>query len=298
VKFGVHLGPQGLSMSELKDAWKVIEELGFDWISVWDHFYAAAPPFDAPVFDAVVAQSALAATTQRVRVGCLVYCTAYRHPAVLANAAIAIDHLSDGRMEMGCGAGWHRSEYEGYGFEFEGPAVRLRRLEESVNVIRALWTEETVDFEGEFFTLRGARCEPKPLQEHPRIWVGVQGPRGLALAGRSADGWNASYLSPQEVSQGLEIVSSTADQRLECGVNLGFIGDVPEDERDDFLVKRFGPEIGQAKKGTLAGSTQELVDRVHEYTDAGAGWLNVALRAPIDLNEVERFALQVTPHFR
>ena len=67
-------------MSELKDAWKVIEELGFDWISVWDHFYAAAPPFDAPVFDAVVAQSALAATTQRVRVGCLVYCTASSPP--------------------------------------------------------------------------------------------------------------------------------------------------------------------------------------------------------------------------
>src|SRR5918998_2894773 len=104
---GVHTGLQNTTVEELRALWRRIEELGFEWISVWDHFYAA--DLTGPhSLEAVAAHAALALSTERVRCGTLVYCAAYRHPAVLANAAVTIDHLSGGRAELGIGAGWAR----------------------------------------------------------------------------------------------------------------------------------------------------------------------------------------------
>src|SRR5947207_8827267 len=119
VKFGVHVGPQMCTMQELRDTWVAAERLGFDWISVWDHFYPAPAPLDGDCFEAVACHAALATVTERARVGCLVYSAGYRHPAVLANAAVTIDHISNGRLELGIGAGWHMWEYNGYGIPFE-----------------------------------------------------------------------------------------------------------------------------------------------------------------------------------
>ncbi|MGH9023790.1 MAG: LLM class flavin-dependent oxidoreductase, partial [Acidimicrobiia bacterium] len=167
VKFGVHVGPQMTTMAELRRVWSRSEELGFEWLSCWDHFYPAPHPLDGDCFEAVACHAALAATTNRARVGCLVYSAGYRHPTVLANAGATIDHLSGGRLEMGIGAGWHEAEYSAYGIDFEPPGVRLRRMREAVEVVRLLWTEEVANYDGEFFTLRDARCNPKPVQARP-----------------------------------------------------------------------------------------------------------------------------------
>ena len=111
MKFGVHLGPQGLEMDELRQAWHQIEELGFAWISVWDHFYPAAPPWEQPSFEATVVHTALAMETSRVRVGCLVYSAGYRHPAVMANVGVAIDHLTIPVRRAGLYAPGGRAKY-------------------------------------------------------------------------------------------------------------------------------------------------------------------------------------------
>ena len=299
MKFGVHLGPQGLSMADIRAAWKRFEELGFEWISIWDHFYSAAPPFDGECFEALTSHAALALETSRVRVGSLVYSSGYRHPTLLAKAGATIDHLSNGRLEMGVGAGWHRVEYEAYGLPFEAPAVRLRRMVESVTIIRALWSEPTVDFEGEFFTLKEARCDPKPLQRPPRIWIGAHGPRALALAGMHGDGWNASYFSPEEFRDGAEIVRANAGGRdVVLGANLGLIGDIDAKDREEFLVQRFGPDTAPVQNAYLAGSPQEVIDRLGLYESAGADWVNIAVRAPIEMDVLETFAAEVFPAFR
>jgi alkanesulfonate monooxygenase SsuD/methylene tetrahydromethanopterin reductase-like flavin-dependent oxidoreductase (luciferase family) len=299
MRFGVHLGPQDLSIGEMRGAWRRFEELGFDWISIWDHFYSAAPPFDGQCFEALTSHAALALETTRVRVGSLVYSTGYRHPTLLAKAGATIDHLSDGRLEMGLGAGWHRVEYDAYGLPFEAPAVRLRRMVESVTIIRALWSQPTVDFEGEFFTLKQARCDPKPLQSPPRIWIGAHGPRALALAGQYGDGWNGSYFSPEEFRTGLEIVKANAGSRpMVVGVNLGLIGDVDEKDREAFLVQRFGPETAPVQNAFLAGPPAEVIDRLGQYASIGADWVNIAVRAPIEMEVLETFATDVMPAFR
>jgi alkanesulfonate monooxygenase SsuD/methylene tetrahydromethanopterin reductase-like flavin-dependent oxidoreductase (luciferase family) len=299
IKFGVHVGPQMCTMAELRGVWSTAEELGFDWVSVWDHFYPAPEPVDGDCFEAVACHAALAALTNRVRVGSLVYSAGYRHPAVLANAGVTIDHLSDGRLEMGIGAGWHDGEYNAYGIPFESPGTRLRRMAEAIEVVRLLWSQDVTNYTGEFFTLTEARCNPKPVQTAPRIWVGASGEKlGLKLAGRLGDGWNTPFVSPEEFARKRDIVLEAAPDpdRLEVGVNLVFI-DAPPDGIDDALRARFGPAGPFLRPSTLAGDADMLGARVHEYVDAGAGWIILALRAPFELDALARFAGDVIPRF-
>ena len=124
--FGVHVGLQHTTADELRGVWRQIEDLGFGWISVWDHFYGATgKPDDAACLEAVAMHAALACTTSKVRVGSLVYSVGYRHPAVLAKAITAIDQLSGGRADMGIGAGWAQVEYDAYGIPFPDAKTRL-----------------------------------------------------------------------------------------------------------------------------------------------------------------------------
>src|SRR5688572_7568967 len=159
-RFGIHAGLQNTTVAELQDIWRTADRSGFDWVSVWDHFYAASAyegkTDDFECHEAVAMHAALACTTENVRCGCLVYCAGYRHPAVLAKAIATIDHLSGGRADIGLGAGWAQPEYAAYGFDFPGAGARLDILEESAAVIRSLLRNESTDFAGEHFALTDA----------------------------------------------------------------------------------------------------------------------------------------------
>lgn len=294
--FGVHSGPQECTIPELTALWKRSEELGFDWISIWDHFYPAQVAPEGDCFEAVACHAALAVSTSRVRVGSLVYCAGYRHPAVIANAAVTIDHLSNGRLELGLGAGWHDAEFNGYALPFEPPAVRLRRLAEAIEVVRLLFTEKVADYHGEFFNLNGAFCNPKPVQASPRIWVGASGDKvALPLVGRLADGWNVAYVSPEAFGRKLGIVRehAPAPERIVTGVNVGLV--FADRDAEAELRRRYGAAWEYIKEGTLYGSVAEVVDKVGRYQQAGADWINLGLRAPFDFAALERFAADVIP---
>jgi F420-dependent oxidoreductase-like protein len=303
VRFGVHTGLQRCTTDELRTLWRHSEELGFEWISIWDHFYAA----DATIRDgrietgsvcleAVAAHAALACETERVRCGSLVYSVGYRHPAVLANAIATIDHLSHGRADLGLGAGWHQPEYDAYGIPFPSAGVRLRQLDEGIQCVRLLLTQDTADFEGEFFTLRDARCDPKPVQARLPLWIGGTGERvTLQLAARHADGWNAPFLDPAVYRHKVEVLEQhCADvgrdpSTITRSVNLTMARDLAE------LEERFGGTARYIEKSALMGSAQEVADRIAEYREAGADGINVALRAPFDVAALDRFAVDVLP---
>jgi F420-dependent oxidoreductase-like protein len=285
--FGVHTGLQNTTMDELRDLWTRIEDHGFDWISIWDHFYAADFGGYA-CHEAVAAHAALACHTSRVRVGSLVYCAAYRHPAVLANAIATIDHLSGGRADIGLGAGWARNEYDAYGFPFPGAGERLDLLEESVQVVRSLLRAEVTDFEGEHFTITDARCEPKPVQAELPIWIGGGGEkRTLRIAARYADGWNVPFISPEELARKRGVLADhCADvgrdpSEIRCAVNVGLCAD------EDALRAQFGGIAEFVRPGVLIGSPDQLAERIAAYVDAGADQLNIAMRAPWDLELLE-----------
>lgn len=297
VQFGVQLSIAMCEMAELRTAWARVEALGFDWISHQDHFSTLRAP-GAGTFEALTTHAALAALTSRPRVGCLVYAAGFRHPAVAANAFVTIDHLSGGRLEVGLGAGWLQAEFDEYGLPFEPTPVRLRRLREAVAVMRSLWTNETTDFEGEFFTLRGARCDPKPLQASPRIWIGAKGPKALATAGEIGDGWNANFLSVEEFAPAVDRVRSAAADptRLAIAASTPLVF-ADESTLDAVMRERYGATAELQKPAALAGSAGQITDKVGRYVEAGADWVILALRPPFELDDLERFAHEVVPHF-
>lgn len=176
--------------SVLHDFWLRAEELKFHGIYDYDHFYGLNGP-ETPTFEGWTTLAALAGATQRARVGCIVSSVTFRHPAVLANMAVTVDHISNGRLDFGIGAGWHDGEHYAYGLNYPGPADRVAMLDEALVVIRRLWSEEAVSHQGHFFTLVDAVCRPKPLQRpYPPIVIGAIRPRMLHVAARHADEWN------------------------------------------------------------------------------------------------------------
>jgi F420-dependent oxidoreductase-like protein len=296
VKFGVHTGLQNTSIGELQSLWLHIEDLGFEWISIWDHFYAADGTGNPHCLEAVASHAALAATTSRVRCGSLVYSVGYRHPAVLANAAATLDQLSDGRITLGLGGGWLADEYRVYGIEFPPVPVRLRQVEEAIQCVRGLLTQDVTNFQGEHFTLTDARCEPKPVQARLPLWIGGGGEKvTLRTAARYADGWNVPFIAPEDYARKVGVLdhhcegASRDPAEITRSVNVGLAFS------DEALHAQFGNIAEFVRPGVLTGSVNEMVDRVGQYRDAGAEWLILAMRAPFDTEGLDRFAAEVLP---
>ena len=290
--FGVHTGLQHTTSGELRGLWRHIEDLGFGWISIWDHFYGATGlPDDAECFEAVAMHAALACETSRVRVGSLVYSVGYRHPAVLAKMITAIDHLCGGRADLGLGAGWAQVEYEAYGFDFPSAGTRLDQLAEAARVVRSLLHTEFTDFEGEWFQMRHARNEPRPVQDAIPIWIGGGGERRtLRIVAESADGWNVPFVSPEDFAKKNAVLNGHCEaigrdpRAVRRSVNLGIAW------TEESLHAQFGALASRVRPGVLTGSNGEVVDRIGRYVEAGADQINLALRAPFDRDALERFS--------
>jgi alkanesulfonate monooxygenase SsuD/methylene tetrahydromethanopterin reductase-like flavin-dependent oxidoreductase (luciferase family) len=225
-----------------------------------------------------------------------VYSAGYRNPAVLAKSLVTIDHLSNGRLEVGIGAGWYEEEYKAYGIPFEPFNARLRRMTETIEILRALWSNEFSDYDGEFFTLRNARCDPKPLQRAPRIWVGAKGPKALEAAARYGDGWNANFMSPEDFGRSCAFINERASSPLTIGATLPLI--LSEGEAFEHTLRdRYGVTAEQMRPATLGGSPAQVADKLNHYTAHGAEWIILAVRSPFDLDELQRFASDVVPLF-
>jgi F420-dependent oxidoreductase-like protein len=183
---------------ELEQFWRTADALGFEAVWNYDHFYGLAEDAN-PTHEGWTTLAAMAVVIRQARVGCMVTGVTYRNPAILAKMAVTVDHISGGRLDFGIGAGWHEAEHRGYGLEFPSAGTRVAMLDEALTVIRRLWTEEEVRFQGRFYTLREAICEPKPLQHpHPPIVVGGSQPKMLRVIARHADEWNMPGQGPQE----------------------------------------------------------------------------------------------------
>jgi len=301
IKLGVHTGPQDLSMQELQRIWRLAEDGGLYWASVWDHFYAnPLKNRGDPCFEGVASLAALAASTERLRVGCLVFCALFRNPALLAKAAVTIDHLSGGRVELGMGAGWFEEEFREFGYPFPPLGQRLDQLDEALQVVRSLLRDEVTHFDGRYYQLSGAVCGPKPVNPKLRIWVGGRGTRRTPLlAALYADGFNVPYVGPDAFRErivALEGACETARRdpaEIECSVNLGFyLSDDPE------RAKPSAAELAHlGAEGVLMGSPQQAVDRIGAYERAGAQGLNIAFRPPVDWDAYQLFLAEVAPKF-
>ncbi|MDE0709235.1 MAG: LLM class flavin-dependent oxidoreductase [bacterium] len=176
----------------LVDRWRYYEELGFDSIWDCDHFNRPSNPSD-PYFEGWTLLSALAAVTDRIRVGVLVASNTFRHPALVAQQAITIDHISGGRLELGLGAGWFEPEHEQFGIPLYDPPLRVARFKEAVEVIDSLARGRATTYEGRYYQLRDAQLRPAPVQSpRPPLTLGAHRPRMLRICAAYADRWNST----------------------------------------------------------------------------------------------------------
>jgi F420-dependent oxidoreductase-like protein len=309
MNFGLHIGQQNLTMDELRRTWRWADTAGFDWVDVWDHFYEA--PYEdgnGSCFEATTCMAAIACETQNVRIGVLVLGMNYRHPAVLANTLVTIDHLSGGRLEIGLGAGWHHAEYNAYGIPFLAIGQRMDMLEEGVQVVRKLTTQERSDFDGKYYKLENAACNPRPVQARPRIWIGGNGEkRTLRIAARHADGWNTPYTSPEEFKRLSGVLDAWCEKEgrdpatIERTVNLSFhmsAGPAGLAHNEARFKETWGPAPDAMRsRGVVLGTPNQAIELVARYKEAGAARVNVALRPPFDWDGLQAWAAEVIPAF-
>jgi F420-dependent oxidoreductase-like protein len=206
------------------DAWKRTTEvarqadrLGFESIWLFDHFHTVPRPTDEITFESFTTLSALAAITERTRLGHIVICTAFRNPALTAKMISTMDTISSGRMELGIGAGWKRDEWVAYGYGFPETKERLARLGDDLAVINAMLAgdkHQHATWDGTYSSVRGARNVPKPIQQ-PRvpIMVGGNGPNVTwRLAAKHADELNLDGMSPAQVAEALPVIASRCEE--------------------------------------------------------------------------------------
>ena len=277
LRFGLKLS-QNATIDTLTTIWGIADESGFDHCWNMDHFASLGGDETLDIFEAWALLAGMAARTTRTRVGCSVTGNTYRHPAVLAKAAVTVDHLSGGRLEFGIGAGWAENEHTMLGLPFGTARDRADWLEEALPIIRSLWTEPRTTFTGKHYQLAEAVAEPKPVQTpHPPIWIGGVGRRRtLRMAAEHAAVWNAPGGSPEEVAE----LSAVLD---------GHCADVG---RDPAEIRRSVQLRVPAEPAEMAG----LVEQVAGFTAVGVTEI-ILIVAAEPVAQAERLA-ELLPELR
>jgi F420-dependent oxidoreductase-like protein len=309
--------PQYLAM---RDVALRLEKAGYDGLWLYDHFHTIPEARLEPTFECWTSCAALAEATSTIRIGQMVGCNIYRNPAVLAKMATTLDVISNGRLDFGLGAGWYEHETVAYGFEFERPAQRIRKLDEALSVIRGMWAEDHFQFEGRFYKIgkgrardfRGQEVElagvinhPKPVHKpHPPIWVGGGGEQlTLRVVARHAD-WS-NYGGPLEVilhknlvldQHCRELGRDPASLRRSASINVMF-----GSRQEVHALMRDQGRSEQDVEGWLRtafiGEAGPMVEKLLHFRDQGRiEYVHVYFPDAVEGHSLERFAAEVIPH--
>jgi F420-dependent oxidoreductase-like protein len=317
IKYGAFV-PQGWKLEysgiDAASAWtrskeiaQLAERVGYDHLWVYDHVETVPRREPTHVFEAFTTLAAIAQVTTTIRLGQLVTCAAYRNAGLLAKEAACVDVFSGGRLIFGLGAGWYQREYQAYGYEFPPAPRRLELLDETLTVVKRLWTEETVTFDGKHLHFDGAYCDPKPLQQLPPIWIGGGGEKvTLAIAAREADATNWQV--------GLDaFVHKSNVLRAHCErIGRDFDTIVRTHGPDcrlfdsDADLKRWldSPEGGNLWGGgdpevyvreNFVGTAEQVAEKVQAFADAGCREFVLWFRDYPSSESLEAFASDVAP---
>lgn len=308
VRFSIQTPLEGATFEALARHWQAAERLGYDSVWLDDHFYGVLTPAWDDSLECWTLMAALARETSTLRFGTLVACNNYRHPPLVAKMAASLDHISNGRLEFGLGAGWYEQEYQAYGYEFPAVGTRLRQLDEALQICKAMWTQEKTTFSGRHYQVRGAWCNPKPLQRpYPPIMVGGGGEKVLLrIVAQHADRWNFGG-SVKEFQTKLPILRDHCDAvgRDFAAIEKSWFGTVLIESSEDRLrqrlakrAERLGVAADQLDHGMIAGTPERVSARIREYVAIGVTHF-IAMFGRVDrFGATELFAREVMPTFR
>jgi probable F420-dependent oxidoreductase len=309
-------GGEPVTFDRVAGAAREAERLGFDSVWISDHFFLSLARYGGGddlhgSLEPMTTLAGLATVTERVRLGTLVVCGPFRHPAVLAKQATAIDLLSGGRMELGVGAGWYEDEFEAFGYRLGETGERFAILEETLRVLELLFAEGPADFDGERYTLRGAYNHPRPVQApRPPVWLGAKGgDRSLRLAARHADGWNtvwrwepAAYRDRVEAARRICEAEGRDPASLRLSVGLSTL--IGEDARG--VARRFDEvrsltgeqrSLEEYSRDSLTGTPGQIAERIALFEELGVEEMIASFSplpfAVLDPSMIELFAQTV-----
>lgn len=292
---------------------KTLETSGYTSAWVYDHLHTFPVATQEVTYEAWTLMSALAASTATIRLGQMCTCNSYRPPSYLAKVASSIDVISGGRLEMGIGAGWYEGEYRAFGYEFPKASVRIGMLREAVEIMRAMWTEEAVTYEGKYYRLDGAINQPKGIQEpHIPLWIAGGGEKlTLNVAARYANYTNFGG-SVEEFRHKSEVLAGHCRdvgrdfEDIVRSSNFGVICAATEaelTEKKDRLAEKWKGLVPEdvydrwlKSLDEMAGTPDQLVERIKPYADAGSRYGIVYFPDfAYDQSGVELFAREVMP---
>lgn len=312
---------KSLERDEILQGADTATDVGLDGLWAPDHFMLGPHNQEYEVWTLL---SMLAERTDDVEIGTLVNSITYRNPALLAKMATTVDILSQGRLRLGLGIGWHDEEHEAYGFEYPDIETRIEMLEEGIQVIRAMFTEESPTFEGEHYTIRNAVNEPKPVQDpHPPIVIGAAGAQMLRLTAKYADEWNIGTTGRhQDPPLDFKIKKfeeyARSEDRDPDNIERSWLGHVLVRE-DEATVQEYCDQIfplpwGEAasleeeqlsnaedarkKAGFFIGTPAQVTEQIEEVHDMGFDRLQLFFLDFPEVRGMELFGDEVLPEFR
>ncbi len=320
MKFGAFV-PQGWRMDlvgiPVAEHWPTmlatarrIERLGYDTAWVYDHFHTVPHPSQEATYECWTLMAALAATTERVRLGQMCTCNSYRNPAYLAKVASSVDVISGGRLEFAIGAGWYEHEYLAYGYEYPSDGTRIAQLDEAVQIIKKMWTEDEATFTGKHYSVKGAINQPKSIQDpHPPLWIAGGGERKtLRIVARYADHANFAGTIDQFKQKSAildEHCAVVGRDATEIGRTLHMFVTVGTDAADlRKKVERVAAQIGRSvdkflsSTQTIAGTPEQVIDILSGFRDAGCSHLTGYFADVVWGDSLEVFAAEVAPRLR
>jgi F420-dependent oxidoreductase-like protein len=290
---------QGGSYEQLLRVAKATEDLGFDAFFRSDHYLAMGGDGLPGPTDAWITLAGLARETTRIRLGTLVTAATFRLPGVLAISVAQVDEMSGGRVELGLGTGWYDQEHTAYGIPFPALGERFDKLEEQLQIITGLWSAEgTFDFAGEHYQLKDSPALPKPTQKNPPILIGGFGAkRTPRLAATYGDEYNVPFHNLADTTAAFgrvrEACELTGRTLVHSAAQVVCVG------RDDAELERRAAKIGRdvagLRKDGLAGTPDEVVQRIGEFAEAGATRLYLQVMDLDDLDHLELIASTVAP---
>jgi F420-dependent oxidoreductase-like protein len=313
LRHGVFPGATGMSWPDLLAFWRRADELGYATCWIPDHFYAGVGDVERGCWESWTVLSAMAMATERIRLGTMVLGNTFRHPAVVANMAATLDHVSGGRLELGIGAGWMQVEHDGYGIPLPPPRERLDRLDEALQVLKLLFTQKRSTFHGRYYRLEDCPSLPKPLQtpHPPLIMGGAAGSRSAALAARFADEYNTFAPSFEEVTERRRRVVEACERTQRDPATMRFsvmtTCCVGEDraavlERARLILRRLGDgdedpaELLRAREDRwVAGTPDEAIARLRELAGLGVDRVFLQHLAHEDVGMVELLGTEIAP---
>jgi len=274
LRFGIKTAQQFTTYENILRVWTEADSIpSIEHAWAFDHFIPLGPDPTGPQLEGWTLLGALAARTQRLRLGLMVTGNIYRHPAVLANMATTVDIISQGRLDFGIGAGWNELECSMYGIEFYTTGERIRRLGEACEVIKLLWTQTVANFDGKYYHLKDARCEPKPVQKpYPPFVIGGSGEQlTLRIVAQYASVWNFVGGDIETFRHKNEVLDG----------HCAAIG------RDSRTIER------SIQWPINYNNMDEVRDSIRPYIEAGASHIILNLRAPYPESIVHTLAEEI-----